>query len=637
MSNIHLLISYVTIFSFLMLNAQQPPKISKNYTPSDMQTITNGPLPYDYRSDIKYRKITTTSLYLTMRDSVKIAVNITLPKGLKDGEKIPAILYQTRYWRAASFRFPFNLLWNSFSGDVGKMIKNFIRCGYALVAVDVRGSGASFGCSKHPWTKDEIQDGYKIVDWIINQPWSNGIVGASGISYSGTTTAEFLATTMHPAVKAVAPMFSLYDVYDDISFPGGVQLKYFTENWGAANHALDNNRLPVKKILPRMAVKGVQPVKGHKWELKHAIADHRNNVNVHNAVRTITYRDDVSAIDHKTSPDQFSPHAFSQKIDSAGIAVYSISGYFDGGYQHAAIKRFLTLKNPQNKLLLGPWEHGGWMNCSWHNPGKAGFDKTSELLKFFNYHLKGIETNIYKEPRVYYYTMGEEKWKSSDVWPPANTYYQKIFLGEGNRLLIFPPTENNYSYTAYKTDTTFGSGTYSRWRSLMGKLEIPFPYFEWHERSKNLLHFSTEPLRANTEITGHPIVTLYVNSTATDGIFIAYLEDVDENGIAHYVTEGQLRALHRKVSDEQRPYQDVAAIPYHSFLRKDGALIDTSQIELITFELLPVSYMFKKGHRIRLSISGGDKDHFQQVVNEANWQIMHNRLYASYIELPLVR
>lgn len=386
-----------TVVSFVCF-AQQPPKVSKKYIPADGASAENGPRPYD--TPKKYKKLRQTSQYLTMRDGVKIAVNVVVPAGLAPGEKIPAIVYQTRYWRGAQFNWPFNGFLDNFSGKTGKFMKEVVLHGYALVAVDSRGSGASTGTQPYPWADAEVKDGYEIVDWVVKQPWCSGKVGAAGISYSGTT-AEFLATTQHPAVKAVVPMFSLYDVYDDISIPGGVQLEYFTSNWGEANRALDNNKLPGKDPLAKMAVAGVQPVKGERYMIKEAVKAHQANLNVNDGVRTLVYRDDTSTVDRVTSPDRFSPHKQSGRIDEAGIAVYGISGYYDGNYQHAAVKRFLTLKNPANRLLLGPWEHGGWMNCSPYRPGPSGFSKAAEILKFFDYHLKGIDNGLQNEPRVH--------------------------------------------------------------------------------------------------------------------------------------------------------------------------------------------------------------------------------------------
>ncbi len=625
--------------------AQKPPKTNRNYIPSDTASFSGGPLPYNYKANLKYKKVESTSMYLAMRDSVKIAVNVTLPKGLPDGEKIPAVLYQTRYWRGAKFRWPFSMFINNFSGKQGKMITDVIKCGYAFIAADSRGSGASFGTRKHPWSHDEVRDMYEIVDWIVKQPWCNGNVGGAGVSYSGTT-AEFLATTGHPAVKAVAPMFSLYDVYDDISLPGGVQLEYFSRNWGEANWKLDNNKLPIGGIA-KLVVKGVQPVKGHKKMVKMAVKDHQANLNVNDGVKSITYRDDISKADNYTSPDSFSPHFYSKKIDNAGVVVYSISGYFDGDYQHAAIKRFRTLQHPENKLLLGPWEHGGSMNCSHFNPGESGFDKTAEILKFFDHYLKGMDTGIEKEPRVNYFTLGEERWKSSSGWPPENSYYHSFYLeGDGKLASRNPSLTANISsshtppsfsgFTAYQADTTFGSGSKSRWRSLLSQLNIPFPYYDWTTRSAQLIHFATEPLEQDMEVTGHPVMALYVASSDTDGAFHVYLEDVDEQGKVSYVTEGLLRALHRKVSHEPRPYKDVENIPYHSYLKKDGAPLAPQKTEMITFDLLPVSYLFKKGHRIRISIAGADRDHFKILNPDARWQIQHHGEFASFIALPLI-
>jgi putative CocE/NonD family hydrolase len=614
--------------------AQKPPKVSKKkYVATDM--AGTGMAPKAYPLQKKYTKVKSTSMYLTMRDGVKIAVNVSLPADLEPGEKVPVIMYQTRYWRGAQFNWPFNGFLSNFSGNAGKMMKEVILQGYALVAVDARGSGASMGSRKHPWTADEVKDGYEIVDWAVKQDWCSGKVGSAGISYSGTT-AEFLGTTGHPAIKAIAPMFSLYDVYDDISVPGGVKLQYFTTNWGAANYALDNNKLPGKDPIAKMAVAGVQPVKGERKVLKEAIKDHQANLSVAEGVKSITYRDDVSQADKITNPDLFSPHTKSELLDQYKVAVYSVSGYYDGNYQHAAVKRHLTLNNPDNKLILGPWEHGGWMNCSPHNPGPSGFNKASELLKFFDYHLKGIDNGIQNEPRVHYYTLGEEKWKSSDVWPPKESRYVPFFFNTGNSLTPVKPTEAQ-AFTPYVVDTAFGTGVYTRWRSLLGQLKTPYAYYDWNERSKALPHFTMAPLSADVELTGHAVVHLYVASDQTDGAFFVYLEDIDENGKATYVTEGQLRGLQRNLSKEERFHTDVPEIPNHSYLRRDGKPLTPGEAEYLAFDLYPVSYLFKKGHSIRISISGADRDHFEAVNHGANWKILHNNLNASYILLPLVK
>lgn len=77
-----------------------------------------------------------------------------------------------------------------------------MRAGFAVVVVDVRGTGASDEVWSGPWSADEVQDMRAILDWIVAQPWSNGAVGATGVSYEGTT-AQLTAGLGHPALKAV--------------------------------------------------------------------------------------------------------------------------------------------------------------------------------------------------------------------------------------------------------------------------------------------------------------------------------------------------------------------------------------------------------------------------------------------------
>lgn len=231
--------------------------------------------------------------------------------------------------------------------------------------------------------------------------------------------------------------------------------------------------------------------------------------------------------------------------------------------------------------------------------------------------------------------MGEEKWKSSDVWPPAGTAYTSYYFRAGQGLDRTKPSAGE-GFTPYRTDSTFGTGEYARWRSLLGKLKTPYAYYDWNEKSKTLPHFTTQPLAEAVEVTGHAVVHLYVSSTRTDGAFFVYLEDVDENGKAVYVTEGQIRGLHRKISTEPRAHADVAEIPYHTYLRKDGRPLVPGTVEHIAFDLYPVSFLFRKGHSIRISVSGGDRDHFKAVMPDNEWKISHDDLHASYVSLPVM-
>ncbi|MBD0325236.1 MAG: CocE/NonD family hydrolase, partial [Pyrinomonadaceae bacterium] len=133
------------------------------------------------------------------------------------------------------------------------------------------------------------------------------------------------------------------------------------------------------------------------------------------------------------------------------------------------------------------------------------------------------------------------------------------------------------------------------------------------------------------------VVTLYVTSTHKDGAFFVYLEDVDEAGKVTYLTEGQLRAIHRKVSNDAPPYT-MPAVPYHTFRKKDAMPLVPTEIAELKFALLPTSVLIRKGHRIRVAIAGQDKSVFARVPADGTPTISlaRNKQYASFIELPTV-
>lgn len=615
------------LFLSISVFAQKPKKCGPD-------AVGNVITEYNYQVNKKYKGYTKQSFYLTMRDSVKLAVDLYLPKGLEPGTKIPVLLYQTRYWRSVEFR----ALIKPFMGDrmpgmAGKLMSEMISTGYAVIGVDTRGTGASFGRCNYPWSADEIKDGAEIIDWAIKQPWCSGKFGSLGISYSGTT-AEMLLVNQHPAVKAIVPMFSLYDAYDDIAIPNGIQFRWFTSNWGDANTSLDNNKLPRAHKAAKLFIKGVDPVdgKGRRKLLKAAIASHKDNISVHDGVLTIRHRDDVPLEGkYMKGIDVFSPHAFKGIIDSAGAAIYNYSGWFDGDYQHAAIKRFLNLTTPGHKLIIGPWEHGGYVNLSPTVNQMGTFDKASELLKFFDYHLKGMPTGVDAEPKVYYYTMVEDKWKAAQAWPPKANM-QTVYLSNNKVLTSTLPEEG---FVSYKADTTTGSGHMTRWKALNGKIKKPPVYEEFGTLTPKMACFTGDALTEDMEVTGHGVVNLQVEVPVTEAAFFVYLADVDEKGHIQYVTEGSLNGLYRKIGDNP-PFVDCA--PYHSYCSYDAAPLSVKEPNLLKFDLLPTSYLFKKGHKLMIAISCADKDHFTPITPHGTVvKILTGGNTATSVELPVVK
>jgi hypothetical protein len=592
-----------------------------------------------------------TSKYVTMSDGTKIAIDLWLPGSRKPGERLPSILYQTRYWRSMQVRWPFSLVKSKLElqGILGRIKLHFLHHGYAWVDVDARGSGASFGDRPWDYSPLEIRDGKEIVDWIISQPWSSGVVGGAGASYSGST-AEFLLINGHPAVKAIAPLSSEYDQYTDILAPGGVPLTFWFKDWGALTQSLDRNILPTDSRMAKMAIAGVSPVDGREAALLPvALKQHQANYDFRSLTK-VTYRDDLPFSDEeiRNPPPgsslarsfeilraRFGPDFASRGIDlvsthgypelkTSTAAVLAYSGWLDGPYANAAIKRFLALRQGPSRLVIGPWDHTLHKISPPYGP--SGFDHFGELLAFFDHHLKGIAVPPRKP--VQYFTMGEEKWKTADQWPPLSKPLA-LYLQPNGTLDEARPSPDGAEAT-YTVDLTAGTGRQSRWHTLMN-LTLADPYPTRAVRDEKLLVYNSHPLEEDTEVTGHAMLDLFVASTNPDGSFFGYLEDVDPEGRVRYVTEGMLRAIHRQVRQQDRP---VPLVP-RSYRHEDARPMVPGEIVRLQIELLPTSYLFRKHHRIRIALAGADADHFA-VSSPAIWTVKQDVMHPSKVQLPTI-
>ncbi|MBI5033056.1 MAG: CocE/NonD family hydrolase [Chloroflexi bacterium] len=580
------------------------------------------------------------SYYVLMRDGVKLAVDVLLPKNLPSSEKIPAILIYTRYWRLMELRAPFKwfLKPEQMSSRLSKLVPYFTSHGYAIVLVDVRGTGASFGVWQHPWTKESIDDACTVIDWIVAQPWSNGNVGGTGVSYVGTTT-ELLGVINHPAVKALLPMFNHPDAFIDIAFPGGVFNERFIRDWSDLDWVLDQNRIPgVLGALAGLVMKGVKPVDGAVAELAQAVQEHHANGKVFELASQVTFRDD-SGDGLTTSMEEMAVHQYKTQVEQSNAAVMGWGSWMDGGTADAVIRRFMTFPKA-SRAFIGAWEHGGLFNASPYRAANGEANppiqtQLREMHKFFDAYLNGVDTGAQSEKRLFYFTLGAEQWQSTTVWPPAGTTMQRWYLQSDHALAPNAPTANEGT-DKFIVDYEATTGDLNRWWEIGGIVRKAVTYRDRTPAAQHLLTYVSAPLERDTEITGHPIVKLFVTSTETDGAFIVYLEDVDEQSNTTYITEGELRAIHRKVANDPAPYKLL--VPYHTYKAKDAMPLVPGEIAELHFGLYPTSVLVRQGHRIRVGIAGHDKGTFPRYPSTGTPTITlaHNRIHASWIELPVI-
>jgi uncharacterized protein len=602
-----------------------------------------------------------SSQYLDMRDGVEIAVSVYLPQDLKPAEQVPVLMRTTRYWREPKIGWTLRMLLAlhlAAPDDVlDRQVTYFNQRHFAVLLVDARGSGASGGYRAMEFSPLEVADMGEVAAWAAQQPWSNGRVGTFGISYEGNT-AETAAVTNQPAIGAVMPLYDNFDLLFAIQ-AGGVPMRGLLQEWSDVVAALDRDDVcgadevkGWKCWRDRLLTPGVRPVDADPLgkHLAELVSQH-HNLNVAEAVAKIEFRDDRAGA---FTLGELSPYGLRAKIEASHVPMMVWCGWLDGGGEDA-LTRYKTFSNPQ-LVVIGPLSHGGGFNvdpfASNHTPPVPPLDQQFKMEADFFDRLLRNATPETIESSIQYYTMGEGQWHTTKTWPPAGLSNQRLYLDEHNTLNPTAPS-TTAATDFYTVDFTTSTGNQSIWATGFGGGDVVYP--DRANEDKKLLAYTSAPLETDLEITGTPILTIELSSTTADGALHAYLEDVSPEGRVTYLDEGLLRLIDRKEVDPKTlPYQPLG--PAHSFLRKDaapmisGAMISGATISgamipgamipaepaTIRVALYPTSILLRKGHRIRVALSGADAAVFQRYppAETPTWTIYRQAAHPSFIELP---
>jgi len=565
------------------------------------------PGKYEGYSQPLYHERSSTSQYITMRDGTKLAALILRPA--QDGKTVstplPVIWTHNRYHREGIFGWHY--------------LQTLLKYGYVIASVDVRGSGASFGTYRGLFSPEETRDAYDITEWLAVQPWSDGNIGMFGRSYLGIT--QFMAaSTAPPHLKAIFPEMSEFDHYSFI-YPGGVFHDDFFRQWGNMVNKLDADGSAVDEDRT-------------KAMLQAALKEHAANLDVFETYSPLHYRDSVSTMTGTQPYIVNNPANYLKEIRNSGVPVYHWAGWYDMFPKDALLWYSNNLTNPQ-KIAIGPWAH----------PQLGSLDLATEELRWYDYWLKGNDNGVMSEAPICYYTMGEGKksgWHSAWKWPLpeeklTNYYFDGIKAGsvdsvnDGSLSPALPVTTAGVD--EYHVDYSTTTGTATRWTAGYNVMSPVYPTTLMFNDEKGLT-YTTPPLAAEVEVTGHPVIHLWVTSSARDGDFFVYLEDISEASYSKYITEGNLRASHRAISTA--PYRYLG-LPYHRSYAEDIADLPGQPVELV-FDLLPTSYVFDAGHRIRVTITCADKDTAltPQLDPPPTVHLYRKAGHASYIVLPII-
>ncbi|MBX7187820.1 MAG: CocE/NonD family hydrolase [Vicinamibacteria bacterium] len=370
--------------------------------------------------------------------------------------------------------------------------------------------------------------------------------------------------------------------------------------------------------------------------LEAAFGEHEGNRYLDRDLVRIEHRDDpLSSASSPTTLDTQSPFAFASSIEASGVAILAQAGWFDGPFCAEMIALHNTVRGAHNQIVVGPWGHHGRFHCSPSIDGekRSEFDHAAEIVRFFDLHLRETPRGE-AGPAVRYYTTGLERWNESPEWPPPGLHTQRLFLGPD--LSLSPAAPARAGHDVHHVDPHATTGAHSRFGKHLEGGRYPVTYPDRRRADRKLLVYDSSPLKEATEVTGHPIVTLFIRSDAPDGAFLAYLEDVEPDGRVAVVTDGGLRARFRPLSPSEPPYWRPGL--HRTCERKDAMPLVAGEVAELTFDLYPLSHTFFEGHRIRLAIAGADLDNFAPIAGcEApRIEVHFGPVSASSILLPVM-
>ena len=574
------------------------------------------------------------SCYVAVRDGTRLAVDVYIPAGASS--PVPAILLLTPYYRRFALA-PDAAPSTEAVPSLAQYRDFFPRFGYAVVAVDTRGTGASFGARTGMRSPEERLDYHDVVDWVSRRPWCNGAIGITGISYIGAA-ADFAASLGHPALRAVMPVSSVWDTWGDMFYPGGLLFTGMIGGYGRMIDALDNDRRDVLRDYPYFSAPGLAGPAAVDEDadsrlLAAAIAEHAANYDTTDFIAQLGLRGAHLRHDPAFTTASMAPMTYVDGIPP-GLAHYGVTGWMDGaGYTAGGISRFNALPSREKRLLLGPWDHGARTHVSPTRPtALPQFELLAETLRFFDEHVAGRATGLEREQSVHYYTMIEEAWHAADSFPPPGTAMQDWFLGSGRALQRRAPEPGE---DCYQVDHALGTGRNTRYDRISGQAVESY-YADWHGRDASMLTWTGPVFTEATEVTGAPVAALWVAADTPDAAILLYLEDVAPDGRTNYVTEGMLRASCRYV--EPPPVWHPHLGPYHPCTEELLQYLVPGEPALLQIELHPTSWLMRPGHRLRLALAGADRDHLARVPwgHAPRLRVLHGGAHLSTLSIPVV-
>lgn len=600
--------------------------------------------------------IVERKLMIPMRDGARMQFDVYRPKN--GGAKVPAIFVRT----------PYNMnFWDVTNGAPADMTAQLtaVKRGYAYVGANERGHFFSEG--SYDILGPPITDGVDEIEWISSQPWSNGRVGLIGCS----STAEWQMAVAAQAPKGLGTIIPqgfgagvgrVKPYYEQGNWyrGGAVQMLFIDWIFGQQNQvrpmfpASTSREDLIRAARSFDLAQRLPPVDWAKafWHLPV-----QNMITALDGPRGI-FADSMPGIATGGAMIKRTPNDSAwyrgglfhddMKINVPGLwfmSWYDVSvGPNLATYNHVRRTADPAVAD-QQYAFIAPTLHCAYRRATENtvvgerSMGDARYDYDALTYGWFDHFLKGDANGLLDTmPKVRYYTMGINKWQSSDTWPPRGAQSMTFYLSSNGRansrkgdgkLTLQPPTKNrpdSFTYDPVRPVPSLGGNVCCQANALTGGSMDQ----QKLEDRPDILVYSSEPLTEGLEVSGPIEVVVYVSSDRKDTDISVKLVDVYPDGRAYNLDETIQRLRYRDGYDKQ-------------------VLMEPGKTYKVTLQPMTTSNYFAVGHRIRVEISSSNFPRFDRNLNTggknydettglvAHNMVHHSRQYPSSVTVSVVR
>jgi uncharacterized protein len=547
---------------------------------------------------------------------------------VRDGKKLFTAVYlpkdQSRRYPLLMVRTPYGCGPYGVDRDNVKALapsEDFLKAGYIFVCQDVRGRNLSEGqfieMTPHRPVKkaaadvDESSDTHDSVQWLLDHvPGHNGRVGLWGISYPGFYAAASVIDS-HPAIKAASPQAPIGDLFKgDDSYHGGAFM--LAANFGFyTGFKPQQAPVPPPKQWPQF---DWGTLDGYEFYLQQGNLDTLSQRLAREGGAN-PYFD--TQLEHDHYDEFWQSRAILPHLKNIRAAMLTVGGWFDAEDLAGPLATFRAIakQSPMtdNRLVMGPWVHGGWVGApgrqlgrvQLHQPTSEQFQK-EVLLPFFEQHLREAAPKAAIAKATVFET-GTNVWRRYDAWPPQEAQARTLYFAPGGKLSFTPPDAAQPAFDSWVSDP-------NKPVPFIGytALGVPQEYMVSDQRfaatRPDVLTYRSEVLEEDVTLAGPLVARLFASTTGSDADWVVKLIDVYP---AELEEEGARKR--RKRSEDVEPpeavlggYQQlVRGDPLRGRFRKSFEAPEAmvpGQVEELRVELQDINHSFRRGHRIMVQV-----------------------------------